>query len=110
MHDAKLLKSAATALIAGLGAFASASVWAQDVIAVADGINMWDGQWHVEVSPYAWVPWLYTTVNLPPIAGGGSTTIDTQPSQYLKYVQMGALFDATVRKGDWAVWTDLVCT
>ncbi len=108
MHDAKLLKSAATALIAGLGAFASASVWAQDVIAVADGINMWDGQWHFEVTPYAWVPWIYVTTQLPPIAGGGNPTTEIQPSDYLKYVKGGVLFDGSVRKGDWSVWTDLV--
>ncbi len=110
MQHVKSLKLGVAALIVGLGASAAGTAAAQDVIAVADGVNMWDGQWHFEVSPYAWVPWMYTTVQLPPIAGGGNPTIDTQPSQYLKYVQMGALFDATVRKGDWAVWTDLVCT
>jgi hypothetical protein len=47
-------------------------------------------------------------VQLPPIAGGGSQTIDTQPSQYLKYVQLGGFFDGTLRKGDWSLWTDLV--
>jgi len=108
MQHVKFLKSAATALIAGLGAFASANVWAQDVIAVADGINMWDGQWHFEVSPYAWVPWIYVTSQLPPIAGGGNPTTEIEPNQYLKYVKGGVLFDGSVRKGDWSVWTDLV--
>ncbi len=108
MQQVKFLKSTVAALIAGLGAFASGSVWAQDVIAVADGINMWDGQWHFEVSPYAWVPWIYVTSQLPPIAGGGNPTTEIEPNQYLKYVKGGVLFDGSVRKGDWSVWTDLV--
>ena len=108
MQHVKFLKSAVAALIASLGAFASASVWAQDVIAVADGINMWDGQWHFEASPYAWVPWIYVTTQQPPILGGGNPTTEVQPSQYLKYVEGGALFDGDVRKGDWSLWTDFV--
>jgi hypothetical protein len=108
MQYLKELKSGIAALFLGLGALASASASAQDVIAVANGVNMWDGQWHVEASPYGWLPWMYTSVQLPPIAGGGNPTIETQPSQYLKHVNMAAFLDGTVRKGDWAIWTDLV--
>lgn len=98
----KILKLGAAAFILGLGALASGTA------AAADEVNMWDGQWHFDVSPYAWVPFLYVTVQLPPKAGGGTPTEEVQPSQYLKYVQMGALFEASVRKGDWSVWTDFV--
>jgi hypothetical protein len=69
---------------------------------------MWDGQWHVEASRYGWLPWMYTTVQLPPIPGGGNPIIETQPSQYLKHVNIAAFLDGTIRKGDWALWTDLV--
>jgi hypothetical protein len=51
---------------------------------------------------------MYTTVQLPPLAGGGNPTLETQPSQYLKYVQTGALFQGTVQKGNWGIWTDFV--
>jgi hypothetical protein len=101
MPHVKFLKLGVASAILGLAAFASGSAAAADV-------NMWDGQWHFEVSPYAWVPWMYTTVQLPPIAGGGNPTEEVQPSQYLKYVKSGALFDGSVRKGDWGLWTDLV--
>ena len=107
-QNTKLLKLGIEAIILGLGALASSGVAAQDVIAVANGVNMWDGQWHLESTAYAWVPFMYTTVQLPPIAGGGSQTIETQPSQYLKYVQAGAFLDGSIRKGDWSLWTDLV--
>jgi len=101
MQYVKNLKLGVAAFITALVALAAGS-------AVAEDVNMWDGQWHFDVSPYAWVPWLYTTVQVPPIAGGGNPTIDTQPHQYLKYVEGGALFEATVRKGDWSLWTDFV--
>ncbi len=108
MRDVKKLKFGLAAFIIGLGPLASLSASAQDVIAVADGINMWDGQWHFDATGYGWVPWMYSTVNLPPIAGGGSETIKTEPHQYLKYVEAGALVQGTVRKGDWSLWTDFV--
>jgi hypothetical protein len=108
MRYVKFPKLGIVAITLSLGAFGSGSVAAEDVIAVADGVNMWDGQWHYDATIYAWVPWMYTTVRLPPIAGGGNPTIETQPSQYLKYVQSGALLEGTIRKGDWSLWTDLV--
>ncbi len=103
-----MLKYRLAALMATLVALASARVSAQDVIAVADGVNMWDGQWHYDATVYGWVPWLYNTVDLPPIAGGGSQTITTEPHQYLKYVEGGVMAQSTVRKGDWSLWTDFV--
>jgi len=108
MRNMKFLKLAIAASILGLGALESASVAAQDVIAVADGINMWDGQWHFDATGYGWVPWMYPTVQIPAIAGGGNPTIETQPSQYLKYVEGGVMLQGTIRKGDWNLWTDLV--
>ena len=108
MQDVKKLKFGVAALVLGLAAVASAKVKAQDVIAVADGVNMWDGQWHYDATIYGWVPWIYSTVDLPPIAGGGSQTITTEPHQYLKHLEGGVLAQASVRKGDWSLWTDFV--
>ncbi len=103
----KFFKHVVAGFILGLGALAVSTAAAQDIITVANGVNMWDGQWHVEASPYGWLPWLYTSVQLPPIAGGGNPTIETQPSQYLKHLNLAAFLDGTLRKGDWAIWTDL---
>jgi hypothetical protein len=101
MQHIKLLKRGLSAFIVGVGALAAGGATAADV-------NMWDGQWHFEVSPYAWVPFIYTNVNLPQFAGGGNPTIETQPSQYLKYLKSGLLLDGTVRRGDASLWTDFV--
>ncbi len=108
MQHVKIFKRRVARFVLGFGVLAAGSAAAQDVIAVANGVNMWDGQWHLESSPYGWLPWMYTTVQLPPIAGGGNPTIETQPSQYLKHVNLAAFLDGTIRKGDWAIWTDLV--
>ena len=108
MQHVKFFKRGVAGFILSFGVLAAGSAAAQDVIAVANGVNMWDGQWYVEASPYGWLPWMYTSVQLPPIAGGGNPTIETQPSQYLKHVNLAAFLDGTLRKGDWAIWTDLV--
>jgi hypothetical protein len=108
MQHVKLARLAVVAFSCGLGALASANVSAQDVIAVADGVDMWDGQWHFDATIYGWVPWVYSTVQLPAIAGGANPTITTEPSDYLKDVKAGALLQGTIRNGDWSIWTDLV--
>ena len=91
----------AAAIIACLSVLAAGNASAQEV-------NLWDGQWHFSVTPYAWAPWMYTTVQLPPIVGGGNPTIATEPSQYLKDVKVVALLEGSIQKGDWGIWTDLV--
>lgn len=109
MQHVKLLKLGAVALIAGLGSLATRNATADPVIATgADGVDMWDGQWHFGGTVYAWVPWIYSSPQLPPIAGGGNPNITTQPSQYLKYLNGAAELEGTVRKGDWSLWSDLV--
>jgi hypothetical protein len=78
MQHVKIFKRRVARFVLGFGVLAAGSAAAQDVIAVANGVNMWDGQWHLESSPYRWLPWMYTTVQLPPIAGGGNPTIEAQ--------------------------------
>jgi len=101
MQHVRSKKFAVAGFILSLGALASGR-------ATADEVDKWDGQWHFDATLYGWVPFMYTTVNVPAIAGGGTQTIETQPSQYLKYVKMGALFDGAIQKGDWGLWTDFV--
>src|SRR5579864_8783386 len=96
-----VLKSGLTAAVIFLGAIAARPSAAQEV-------DMWDGQWHFDSTIYGWVPFMYTTVQLPPAAGGGNPTIETQPSEYLKYLQMAVLIQGTIQKGNWGLWTDLV--
>ena len=101
MQHTNLRKAGLTAIVIFLGALAARPAAAQEV-------DMWDGQWHFDTTVYVWVPFMYTTVQLPPAAGGGNPTIETQPSEYLKYLQMAALIQGTIQKGNWGLWTDLI--
>ena len=101
MQHVKLQNRAIAAAILGFAAFASGSASAEDV-------NMWDGTWHADALAYAWVPFIYMTVQLPPAAGGGTQTSEVQPSQYVKHIKGGVLFDGSVRKGDFSIWSDFV--
>ena len=109
MQRCKWLRSKTTMFIGGLTVFAAGTATAADVIATASTgeVNMWDGQWHFSSTIYGWLPWMYTAVQLPPIAGGGNPTIETQPSRYLKYLEIAGFAQATVQKGDWGLWTDI---
>ena len=102
MHHVKVLKLGVATAILGLAAFASGSA------AAADEVNMWDGNWHADALAYVWIPWIYTTVQLPPAAGGGTLDTTVQPSQYVKHIKGGILLDGSVRKGDLSLWTDFV--
>lgn len=101
MQHVGFLKFAVAGAILSLGALAAGR-------AAADDIDKWDGQWHFDATAYGWVPFQYTTVNVPALAGGGQQTIETQPSQYLKYLKIAALLDGAVQKGDWGLWTDFI--
>ncbi len=45
MQHVKFFKRGVAGFILGFGVLATGSAAAQDVIAVANGVNMWDGQW-----------------------------------------------------------------
>ena len=47
-RESKFPKRGVAGFILGFGVLAAGSAAAQDVIAVANGVNMWDGQWHVD--------------------------------------------------------------
>ena len=102
MHYVRILKPGFATAVLGLAAFASGSAVA------AEDVNMWDGNWHADALAYAWVPFIYTTVQLPPAAGGGTLNSEVQPSQYVKHIKGGVLFDGSVRNGDFSIWTDIV--
>jgi hypothetical protein len=101
MHHLKFLKHRIAALVIGMGALVSANA-----IAASGDVDMWDGQWHFETTPYLWVPWLVSSLQLPPIAGGGDPSSNIQPSQYLKHLNAAIMLDASARKGDASVWMD----
>jgi hypothetical protein len=103
MQYLNLPKRRIGAWIVGLGALASVNA-----VATPGDVDMWDGQLRFDATAYLWVPWISTTAQLPALAGGDTKTSTIQPSQYVKYIQSGILFDGGIQKGDWGLLTDLV--
>ncbi len=78
--------------------------------AIAAQPDMFDGQWHFSLTPYAWLPTIYSTsyLPLPPPLGGRTVEVQMQPSQYLSSLKFGALLDGTARKSEWSISTDIL--
>ncbi|MGY4827277.1 hypothetical protein ACVNIS_01715 [Sphaerotilaceae bacterium SBD11-9] len=68
-----------------------------------------DGQWHVSLTPYLWLPNVNSTLKYPlPPGGGGSAEAETGPSSYLENLQSLLMLSGEVRRNEWAVVSDLV--
>jgi len=78
--------------------------------ALAAEPDMFDGQWHYALTPYAWFPTIYSTsyLALPPPLVGRTIEVQAQPSQYLSSLKFGFALDGTARKGDWSIATDIL--
>ena len=73
--------------------------------------NRFDGQWHFSVTPYAWLPTIYTNASLTGpfgISGGVDTAMHTTPSDYLKDLSFAFFIAGEARKGDWSLFTDYI--
>ena len=75
--------------------------------AMGEEVNMYDGQWHYGLTIYGWFPDIYQTLNFPRV---GDPEVTVKPSSYLHDLQFAAMFAGQARKGDWAIFTDLVYT
>jgi len=98
----KALKSGVSLLAAGACTLAASS-------ATAAQPDMFDGDWHFSLSPYLWIPTIYSTANLPlPPPLGGTVNLEVKPNKYLSDIKFGSLFEGAARKGDWVVGTDVM--
>ena len=78
--------------------------------AAAADVNMYDGQWHFAVTPYAWLPLNIKSdlrFNVPPELGG-SPEVEVNSSSILSDLRFAASLAGEARKGDWALVTDLL--
>jgi hypothetical protein len=92
---------------------AAAVTIAASPAALAAEVNMYDGDWHYDLTVYAWWAGIKGTfaLPLPPnavIAPGGSQSISVTPNDYLSSLQFGATLAGEARKGNWAIFTDLL--
>ena len=103
MFHKKSLKTGRWALIAG------ASLLVSGGAASAAGVDMYDGQWHYSLTPYAWFPNIYQTIQFgTPLGGGKSVDVEVKPDSYLSNLDFALMGTFEARKGDWALAMDLV--
>jgi hypothetical protein len=79
--------------------------------ATAAEVDVYDGNTHYTITPYLWLPGMTGTLNfaLPSgVAIQPSATV--KPNSYLSDLQFAIMLAGEVRKGDWALATDLIYT
>ena len=103
MIQKKVLKAGLWVAITG------ASVLASGGAASAAGVDMYDGQWHYSLTPYAWFPNINQTLQLTTPSGSGKTVnVEVKPDSYLSNLDFALMGTFEARKGDWALAMDLV--
>ena len=101
MIGKQVLHARLWALITSVGLLASGSASA--------GVDMYNGQWHYSLTPYAWFPNIYQTFQLDtPLGGGKTVDIEVKPDSYLSNLDFTLMGTFEARKGDWALAMDLV--
>ncbi|MEI2783752.1 MAG: hypothetical protein V9H25_21975 [Candidatus Competibacter sp.] len=99
----KLLQAGLWATIGGAGLLASGGP------AAGAGVNMYGGQWHYSLTPYAWFPNIRQTLQYSTSLGGGKTVdVEVKPDSYLSDLEFALMGTFEARKGDWALAMDLI--
>lgn len=71
--------------------------------------NSFDGQWHFSVTPYLWMPTIYTSASFTGpfgIAGGVDASMHSTPNDYLHDLSFAFMIAGEARKGEWSLFTD----
>ena len=99
----KPLQAGLWAAVVGAGVLASTGA------ASAAGVDVYDGQWHYSLTPYAWLPNIHQTLQFTtPLGGGKTVEVEVKPDSYLSNLEFALMGTFEARKGDWALAMDLV--
>jgi hypothetical protein len=74
--------------------------------AVAAEPDAYDGQWRFGVTPYGWFPGIKGDLRF--TAPGGNPSVNINPDNYLTDLQFAGMLAASARKGNFALFTDIV--
>jgi hypothetical protein len=74
--------------------------------AFADSPDLWDGDWHGSITPYAWLPGITgeTRFELP----SGPTITTKSDNDLLSTLSGGFLLEGDIRKGNWGMFADVL--
>lgn len=101
-------KHVASVLFGALSFMAMAPANATENLSAA---SRFDGQWHFSVTPYLWLPTIYTTASFTGpfgISGGVDAAMHTAPNDYLDKLSFAFMITGEARKGDWSLFTDYI--
>ena len=95
MNKATLKKTLIGAALAAISVTANAQV------------NMFDGEWHFTVTPYAFLPHINQSVTLDRRNGQEvDASVSLSPSDWFSALNMTFMINGEARKGDWSIFTD----
>lgn len=105
-----------TRLAALVSALAAAATIGISTPAAAAEVNAWDGNWHYDFAIYGWFPGVKGTFNfdlpagviIPPPGINASHTATVNPDDYLSSLQFVAMLAGEARKGNGAIFGDLI--
>ena len=105
-----------TRIAAFLSALSAAAAIGISAPAVAADVDAWDGNWHYGAALYGWFPGIKTTVNfdlppgviIPPPGLGESHSASVTPNDYLSRLQFVLMLAGEARKGNGAIFGDLI--
>ena len=93
VHDDSKKGIAREAVVAGAGILASGGA------ASGAGVDLYDGQWHYSLTPYAWFPNISQTLQFTtPLGGGKTVEVEVEPDRYLSNLEFALMgtFEAVV--------------
>lgn len=95
MHKATMKKALIGAVLAAMSLTANAET------------NVFDGEWHFTVTPYAFMPHINQSVTLDRRNGQQvDASVSLSPSDWWSALNMAFFINAEARKGDWSIFTD----
>ncbi len=105
-----------TRIAALLSALTAAATIALSAPATAADVNMWDGNWHYDFAIYGWFPGVKGTFNfdlppgviIPPPGLNVSHSASVTPNDYLSSLQFVAMLAGEARRGNGAIFGDLI--
>jgi hypothetical protein len=77
--------------------------------AIAQEGNNSAGDWQFSLTPYVWLPSMSGTLKFnPPPGSAGSPTVEAGVENYLQHLEMALMLSGEARKGDLAIFTDVI--
>ena len=72
-------------------------------------VNMFDGEWHFSITPYAWLPNVNGSTSFEgPIGVARNMSADIDSNTLLSHLKFAAMISGEVRKGEWSAFTDYI--